>query len=141
MDYFELGYLGLFIASFLAATILPLSSEFIFLGFILSGYSPSKAIAVATLGNSLGGFTNYGLGYLGNPKWLKKLGIDESTLTKFQNRIQKYGIWLGLISWVPFVGDMVTVVCGYFKVKFIPFSMLMVLGKFLRYIFIYFALA
>lgn len=138
MNYIELGYIGLFAVSFLAATILPFSSELIFIGFLVAGFHPVGAITVATLGNFLGGLTNYGLGYLGNPKWLNKLGMNEQKIDSFKERVQKYGIWIGLITWLPFIGDPLAVACGYFRVKFISFSLLMLFGKFSRYLFLYF---
>ena len=64
MEYFsELGYFGLFIAAFLAATILPLSSEIVLSALLLSGLSPTALVAIATIGNVLGSLVNYVLGY------------------------------------------------------------------------------
>ena len=55
----EYGYIGLFIAAFLAATILPLSSEVVLSALLLSELSPFTLIAIATFGNVLGSLTNY----------------------------------------------------------------------------------
>ena len=64
MEYFtELGYIGLFVASFLAATILPLSSEVVLSALLLNGLSPVTLVTIATVGNVLGSLTNYALGY------------------------------------------------------------------------------
>lgn len=71
----ELGYVGLFIAAFLAATILPLSSELVLSALLVSGLSPTTLVIVATLGNVLGSLLNYMLGYWASlgivKKWLK----------------------------------------------------------------------
>jgi len=67
MDYFtELGYLGLFLASFLAATVLPLSSEVVLSVLLLNELNPALLVSVATVGNVLGAFTNYALGFWGS---------------------------------------------------------------------------
>ena len=78
MEYFsELGYFGLFVAAFLASTILPLSSEVVLSALLLSGLSPVALVSIATTGNVLGSLTNYALGYWASleviKKWLKIL--------------------------------------------------------------------
>jgi len=133
MDYFSVGYVGLFFASFLSATILPLSSEGILLLMLTQGYDPTLCLIVATIGNSLGGLTNYALGLLGNLNWLKRIGISHMKIRSFEHRIQTYGYWLAFFSWVPFVGDPLSVALGYFRVSFWRFFGLMVLGKAVRY--------
>ena len=61
MDWIELGYFGLFVATFLAATILPFSSEIVLVSLIAAGFDPIHCFIIATLGNTLGGMTSYGL--------------------------------------------------------------------------------
>ena len=137
MSYFELGYFGLFAVCFLAATILPLTSEGVLLAFLVAGYEPFACLFIATAGNTLGGTTNYAIGLLGNPDKLEKR-IKKYSLERLKSWIDKYGYWLGLLSWTPFVGDPLTIALGYFRVKFIPLFVLMTLGKFLRYYIIIF---
>lgn len=129
MEYFTAGYVGLFFASFLSATILPLSSEGILLLMLSQGYDPTFCLLVASIGNSLGGLTNYALGLLGNPIWLKRIGISHMKIRYFEHRIQTYGYWLAFFSWVPFIGDPLSVALGYFRVSFWRFFGLMVQGK------------
>lgn len=138
MDYLELGYFGLFLICFLSATILPLASEAVLLAFLYYGFDPVVCLIVSTLGNTIGGVTNYLLGMLGKTKTLKKYIKDEKKWAKTEARIEKYGIWLGLITWLPFIGDPLTIVLGFFRVKFIPLFFLMLLGKGLRYFVIIF---
>ncbi|MDB0011389.1 DedA family protein [Crocinitomicaceae bacterium] len=137
MDFISLGFLGLFILTFLSATILPLSSEFFLILMFSNGYDPIFCLIIATIGNSLGGFTNYGLGRLGNIYWLKKIGMSEAKIQKYATRIQKYGAWLAFFSWVPFIGDPLLVALGFFRSPFLKVAILTVLGKFLRYLTIY----
>ena len=72
------GYIGVFIASFLAATVLPFSSEVVLTGVLLAGGSYWPCMVAATLGNTLGGMTCYALGRLGKIEWIKS--ISDSTL-------------------------------------------------------------
>ncbi len=133
MDFFSLGYFGLFFASFLSATVVPFSSEGILLLFLSATYSPISCLFVATIGNSLGGITNYLIGSLGNPLWLKRFGINENKVASFEKRIQKFGFWLAFFSWVPIIGDPLTIALGFFKVPFWKVLILLIIGKFLRY--------
>ena len=133
MDFFSLGYFGLFFASFLSATIVPFTSEGILLLFLGAAYNPILCLFCATVGNSLGGITNYIIGSFGNPLWLKRFGINENKLASFEKRIQKFGFWLAFFSWVPIIGDPMTIALGFFKVPFWKVLILLILGKFLRY--------
>lgn len=133
MDLFEISYTGLFLASFLSATIIPLSSEGILILMLFQGFSPLNCLWLATLGNSLGSLTNLGIGRLGDPLWLKRFGMTEKRLLSFQDKVQRYGFWLGLISWVPIIGDPMTIALGFFRVSFWKVSVLIVFGKLTRY--------
>lgn len=133
MDYIELGYFGLFLICFLSATILPLASEAVLLAFLAYSFDPISCLIVATIGNTLGGMTNYFLGMLGKTKTLKKIITDEVKFQKITSRIEKHGVWLGLITWLPFIGDPLTIFLGYFRVKFVPLFILSFLAKGLRY--------
>lgn len=134
MELVELGYFGLFIGAFLAATILPFSSEIILSSLLLAGANPFACLVCATIGNSLGGINNYGIGFLGKTSWLLKLGMTQEKLQNLETISKKYGHWLAFFAWVPFIGDPLTIALGYFRAKFIPFILLMTLGKFLRYL-------
>jgi membrane protein YqaA with SNARE-associated domain len=134
MDFISIGYSGLFLAGFLSATILPMNSEAVILLMLSQDFDPWTCILIATIGNSLGGLTNYFLGLLGNPKWLKRIRISEEKIQSFEGRVQKYGYWLAFFSWVPFIGDPMTVALGFFRVSFWRVAFLVILGKFLRYL-------
>jgi membrane protein YqaA with SNARE-associated domain len=134
MNFISIGYSGLFLAGFLSATILPMNSEAVILLMLSQDFDPWTCILIATIGNSLGGLTNYFLGLLGNPKWLKRIRISEEKIQSFEGRVQKYGYWLAFFSWVPFIGDPMTVALGFFRVSFWRVAFLVILGKFLRYL-------
>lgn len=131
----ELGYLGLFIASFLAATVVPFSSEVVFTALAFGGFDLWTCVIVATLGNWLGGMSCYYLGKLGKLEWIEKFtGVKKEKIDGFTDKVQKYGDWLAFFSFLPGVGDVIAVACGFFRcnVWIVAFSMLM--GKFVRYV-------
>ena len=136
MDTISLGFTGLFLLTFLSATILPILSEAFLVAMLAKDFDPMTCLTIATIGNSLGGITNYGIGKLGNPKWLQKLGINELKLQKYNRNIAKYGSWLALLSWIPVIGDPLVIGLGFFRVSFTKVLILLVLGKFLRYLLI-----
>lgn len=136
MEYFtELGYIGLFLSAFLAATLLPISSEVVITALLLAGLSPTALVAVATVGNVLGSIVNYALGYWANSVAIKKwLGVSEDSLTRAEQRFKKYGLFSLCFAWMPIIGDALTVSAGVLKVRLLWFIILVSLGKLLRYI-------
>ena len=131
----EYSYAGLFFASFLAATILPFSSEVVLGVLINQGLSPSAMVLVATFGNVLGSIVNYGLGILGARLVLHQFfRLSDTERIRAENRFKKYGVFSLLFAWVPVIGDPLTVVAGVLKVNFMTFLLLVSTGKFLRYV-------
>ena len=130
----DLGYWGLFIGSFLAATIVPFSADVLLIGMLVAGGSPWIVIAVATVGNFLGGLTSYGIGRIGKWEWIEKLGVKPETLEKQKARIDKYGSWAALLSWVPIIGDVIAVALGFYRTRFIPSATFMFIGKAGRFV-------
>ncbi|WP_113905839.1 YqaA family protein [Aliidiomarina celeris] len=134
-EYFaEFGYAGLFVAAFLAATILPLSSEIVLTGLLLAELSPYSLVAVATVGNVLGSLTNYAFGFWAGRGGAKRwLGVSEHDLLKAEQRFGKYGMLSLCFAWVPIIGDPLTVLAGVLRVPLKWFVILVTAGKFLRY--------
>lgn len=131
----ELGLLGLFIASFLAATVVPFSSEVVFSALAFGGFDLWTCVFVATAGNWLGGMTCYGLGRLGKMKWIEKFtGVKKEKIDRMADKVQRHGNWLAFFSFLPGVGDVIAVAAGFFRcnVWIVTFSIL--LGKFFRYV-------
>lgn len=136
MDYFtELGFFGLFVSSFLAATILPLSSEVVLSALLLTDLSPMALVLVATTGNVLGSLTNYALGYWASldlvKKWLK---VSEAQFVQAERRFIKYGIFSLCFAWVPIIGDPLTLIAGVLRIRLLWFVILVTAGKLMRYI-------
>ena len=142
MEYYtQWGYAGLFLASFLAATILPLSSEVV-LGFLLlNDFNPVISVGIATFGNVLGSFVNYALGYWGSLFLVRKVSrISEDAFCKAKQRFKKYGVLSLFFAWVPVIGDPLTVVAGVLKINIPTFFILVTSGKFFRYLIISYAI-
>ena len=137
------GYPGLFLASFLAATILPLSSEVVLSVLLLNKLDPLLLVSIATLGNVLGAVTNYLIGYWGSSLFVRKvLKISEQEFVKAEQRFQKYGLMSLLFAWVPLIGDPLTVVAGVLRINLLWFLLLVTAGKLIRYILVaYFILS
>jgi len=137
MEFLEsLGYIGLFLGSFMASTVVPFSSDVLFVGVLLAGGNPLISFIVATTGNWLGGLTSYGVGYLGKWEWIEKwFRVKEESLVKQKARIEKYGSLIAFFSWVPFIGDVLAVGLGFYKVNFTKCAIYMLLGKAVRFAF------
>ena len=134
-DWIEYGYAGLFLGSFLAATLIPFPSEALLVSSLGLGMHPVLAITVATFGNFLGGMTNYGLGYVANSdRMLSKFGINMERIHRWEARSNRWGFWLGLIAWLPLVGDPMLVILGFLKTRFWPLCAAVFVGKLVRYI-------
>ena len=138
MEFFlTWGYLGLFLGSFLAATILPFSSEILVTGMLFAGVSPVNILITATAGNWLGSLSTYGIGWLGKWEWIEKwFKISHEKVEKQRAKIAKYGSLLAFLVWIPVVGDIVALALGFYKVNFSRCCIFMLVGKFLRF-FIY----
>jgi membrane protein YqaA with SNARE-associated domain len=129
-------YAGLFSAAFFAATILPAQSEALLLALTATGNYPVwLLVAVASCGNVLGALVNWWLGrgveHFKNRKWFP---VKESSLVKAQNWYEKYGRWSLLLSWVPFIGDPITVAAGALRERLSVFLLLVGIAKTTRYI-------
>ncbi len=136
MDYFaQFGYFGLFLSSFLAATLLPFSSEAV-LGFLLfKDLDPTLLISLATLGNVLGSLFNYAVGLWGRTLLAGRLfRVREDEFIKAEERFRKYGVLSLLFAWVPVIGDPLTIVAGALRIDILAFLALVTAGKLARYL-------
>lgn len=125
---------GLFLLCFLAATILPLSSEFGVLYCLAStNYNDYMIIAVASTGNILGGVCNYAIGYYGSELWKKRFGFRDKN-RKIQLNLSKYGAPAAFLSWLPFIGDPLLVALGFYKTPWKATFLWMAFGKISRYL-------
>ena len=129
-------YIGLFGVAFLAATILPMQSEAALIGLLLTGYYSSwSLILVASIGNVLGSVINWLLGrHLETYQDRKWFPVKPATLLRAKNWYQRYGRWTLLLSWMPIVGDPITVAAGVMRERVHIFLLLVTIAKTGRYI-------
>ena len=135
-------YLSLFFISFLAATILPFSSELTLAGLIAtSNYDNLLLLIFASLGNVLGSIVNWALGFYSRNLTTKKwFPFKDKQIENSSKWFSKTGKWSLLFAWVPIIGDPLTLVAGLLRVKFIEFIILVTIGKVSRYIVIFYFL-
>ena len=133
-------YLSLFFISFLAATILPFSSELTLAGLIsTSNYDNLLLLVVASFGNVLGSVFNWGLGFYARNLTIKKwFPFKETQIERSSKWFSKFGKWSLLFAWVPIVGDPLTFVAGLLRVRFFDFIILVAIGKVSRYLIIFY---
>ena len=128
------GYVYLFLLSFLAATIIPLGSEWLLATLVVQGLDPALLLTSATAGNVLGACTSYAIGSAGGPFCMEKiLRIDQKTRSRAETIYAKYGSLSLLFSWLPIIGDPLCLVGGLFRVRFVKFVVLVLTGKLARY--------
>lgn len=134
IDWLDLGLIGLFLATFLAATVLPFSSEAMLIGVLMAGFDPFSCLITASLGNTFGGMSSYFLGYLGNwekiSQWLK---VGPNQVLKWKDLVAQYGAFAALLCWLPLIGDLIAIALGIFRTKPINTFFWMSTGKTIRY--------
>lgn len=133
----DLGvYAGLFTVAFIAATVLPMQSEAALAGLLLSNsFSPTVLITVASVGNVLGSVVNWVLGRgidrFRDRKWFP---ASQAQLDRAASWYHRYGKWTLLLSWVPIIGDPLTVIAGVLREPLLSFVILVAIAKTGRYL-------
>lgn len=130
-----LDYLFIFLVSFLSATVLPLGSEGLLLYYVNDvNLSVFYLWLWASLGNTLGGLTNWFLGlYLVRFEHQKWFPVTPKTRQKAERFFNKYGVWSLLFTWLPVVGDGIALVSGVLRTPIWYFLPLVLIGKAARY--------
>ncbi len=126
---------ALFVSAFLSATLLPGGSEALLVALILKGgFDPVVLTLIATLGNTLGSLFNWACGrwlmHRSDARWFP---VPERHLARAQRWFARFGLPSLLLSWLPVVGDALTLVAGLLGVRVLPFLVLVGLGKLARY--------
>lgn len=130
-------YAGLFALAFGAATLLPLQSEAALTGLLLAGYSPTWLLVAASIGNIAGSCVNWLLG-----RWIESFRtkrwfpVSEAALERASRWYRRFGKWTLLLSWVPIVGDPLTLAAGVLREPFPVFLLLVGVAKIARYLFV-----
>jgi len=130
-------YTLLFFSALIAATILPFYSEAFLYWVLQESGAIALPLLIATAGNVLGACINWWLGkeilrFRGR-RWFY---FDAQQIDRAQRGFQRYGLWTLLLSWLPLIGDPLTLIAGMMKVRFRLFLLLVTIGKASRYLFI-----
>ncbi|MDC1200474.1 DedA family protein [Pelagibacteraceae bacterium] len=136
-------YLSLFAISFLAATILPFSSELTLAGLIAtSNYDNLLLLIVVSFGNTLGSVVNWALGFYSRNLTTKKwFPFKETQIERSSKWFDKFGKLSLLFAWVPIIGDPLTLVAGLLRIGFLDFIILVAIGKVSRYIIVFYLMS
>ena len=134
------AYLSLFFLSFLAATLIPTSSELTLAALLsTSNFNSLGLLATASFGNILGSVFNWLLGFCLlkhiNKKWFP---FNEKQVASASKWFNKFGVWSLLFAWLPIIGDHLTFIAGILRVRFLLFLVVVAIGKIARYYFIYY---
>jgi membrane protein YqaA with SNARE-associated domain len=131
-----MDYLYLFFIAFLSATVLPLGSEALLLYDLSLDLNVYILFISATLGNTIGSIGNYYLGLKGEDFLAKKKILKKEKVLKTKRIFDKYGGYSLLFSWVPIIGDPITIVAGMLRYDIKKFVYLTLISKSVRYIFV-----
>lgn len=137
MEWLEsLGLLGLFLGCTLASSLVPFSSDVLYIAVLAATGQELGCLLAATAGSFLGSVFTFTLGWLGKWEWIEKwFKVTPEKLQAQQAKVQKYGVWLTLICWLPLVGDLTVLSLGFYRVRrSLVFPMLAIV-KALRYLF------
>lgn len=128
------GPWGMFIAAFLAGSILPFSSETVMVALFAAGVNPWTLLLMASVGNSLGGVTCYYVGYLTTPERVQHIfHIKEKHMNLAHALVTRWGAWIGFFCWLPIIGDAILVTLGIMRSNPLLTNIMMILGRTLRY--------
>ena len=128
------GYVGIFVASFLAATMIPLATELFVASSPALGLSLGLVLVAATAGSYLGSVANYYLGRGGATFFCSRfLSAQPDALERARRLYGRFGAPILFFAWVPLIGDPLTVVGGILNVRFAVFTFWVLLGKTLRH--------
>ena len=128
------GYWGMLIASFVAGSFFPFSSEAVMVSLQAAGLAPWGLVVYGTIGNVLGSLFNYGIGRLGRLDWIERyLHVKHDDLDRPQRFLAGRGAWMGFFAFLPVIGTGISIVLGLMRANFLVAMLSIAIGKFLRY--------
>lgn len=135
------GYAGMLVASLLAGTVLPFSSEAVMVGLMAAGLDPWTLVIYGTIGNVVGSMFNYFIGTLGRLDWIEKyLHVKQAKMDRAQLLMTRYGAWIGFFAFLPIIGSAIAVVLGLVRANIWLTLFTFTLGKIFRYILIIYSM-
>jgi membrane protein YqaA with SNARE-associated domain len=127
---------GLFVAAFLSASLLPLQSELLFIALLAQEHAqPITLLAVASVGNTLGSVLNWWLGRsISRFEGRRWFPVKREAMGRAERWFARWGVWSLLLSWVPIIGDPLTLVAGVLRMRLAPFIAIVAVAKTGRYL-------
>ncbi|MCL7420693.1 MAG: DedA family protein [Methylobacter sp.] len=133
MEEALVGIWGLFISAFISSTIAPGGSEALLAYMVTAGdYQVEQLLIIATIGNTLGAMTTWGLGVLAANQFPIAALLPEKK-QKALELVKRKGVWALFFSWLPLVGDALCFAGGWLKLPILPACLIILSGKFARY--------
>ena len=124
----------MFVASFIAGSVFPFSSETVLAALLLAGLNPMQLFVAATIGNVGGSMCNYWVGTFGRMEWIEHyLHVRPEKMQRTQTWMERYGAWIGLLCFLPILGSVIAVTLGFMRAN--PWLSLLsiTIGKAARY--------
>jgi membrane protein YqaA with SNARE-associated domain len=129
----EYSLVGLFLSAFLSSTVLPGTSEVVFVVLATQGDLPAwSLLAIATAGNTLGGMSSWALGWLIG-WWYPLTELSKPAQRLAVERVRYWGSPVLLLSWVPFIGDPLCIAAGWLRMTWVGALLFIGIGKGTRY--------
>ena len=130
----EYGPWGLLVASFIAGSVFPFSSEAVMLAMLAAGVDPWEMVIFASIGNVAGSMFNYGVGRMGRLDWIEKyLHVKKESLDKAQRFMGGRGAWMGFFTFLPILGSAISILLGLMRANMFITLISITLGKVMRY--------
>lgn len=123
------------VASFIAGSVFPFSSEAVIIAMMASGkFDCMQLVIFASIGNILGSMFNYGVGRMGRLDWIEKyLHVKKANLDKAERFMAGRGAWMGFFAFLPIIGSAISILLGLMRANVLITVISISLGKFLRY--------
>ena len=129
------GYTGMFVASLLAGSVLPFSSEAVIVGLMAAGLDPWLLMAYGTVGNVLGSMFNYWVGHMGKTEWFERyLHVKPRDMERAERFMAGRGAWMGFFAFLPIIGSAITILLGLMRANIVITFIAVTLGKVFRYL-------
>ena len=128
------GYWGLFLSAFLAGSVIPFSAELLIGILLYQGFPLIPLVLVAALGNWVGGYTTFFLGYY--TRWdliTKYFKIKPAHIDRFKWKDHFTPELLALLCWIPILGSIILISLGIMRSSIFKTGLFMFIGRLGRY--------
>ena len=130
----EYGYLGMFVAAFIAGSVFPFSSEAVMTALLVAGLRPVPLFLWGTVGNIAGSMFNYWVGSLGRLEWIERyLHVSREKIERTQRFMAGRGAWMGVLCFLPVLGSAIAVTLGFMRASLWRTTLAISIGKAIRY--------